>query len=204
MKSKIVSLIVIIVIIFTFTTSCSTFGSYLTKEQIIEVVKNNQELFNKIPVEIKSFKTQLIFISTTEKSPIENEVFPDEPIPENIKGLYLIQYVGDDYTALISSLKNDLFTQLLNIKGIVSIVGNVSDSGRFSVFFECGGKGFGSAMTYYGFYYTEDNLPIGWLGYDDELVQNGASCWTYTEKDSDNTYYTERIIDNWFYFEMHW
>lgn len=84
--------------------------------------------------------------------------------------------------------------------GIIKHIDTDFNDKRFNIFFYCYGEGFGSAMSYYGFYYTEDNLPIGWEGWDVNFTAKGDG-WTAEEPDS---YYTEMITEKWFYYEIHW
>lgn len=62
-------------------------------------------------------------------------------------------------------------------------------------------RGLGSASQYSGFYYSPQNVPVGFQGAELELVA-GDSGWQWSESGGDNHYYTERIADNWYWFEM--
>ena len=53
---------------------------------------------------------------------------------------------------------------------------------------------------YKGFYYSPDDIPIGYQGAETEFLQNG-SRWEYS-CGGDNTGFTEKICDNWYWFEM--
>jgi len=53
---------------------------------------------------------------------------------------------------------------------------------------------------YKGFYYSPDDVPIGYQGVKTEFLQNG-SRWEYSYG-GDNTGFTEKICDNWYWFEM--
>jgi len=155
-----------------------------------------------VPGEIKKLNIRSFTISTTEKRPIEDQLIGEDGSQySGIKGLYLHMAHADGENDF-ADLKNDVFSRLLNIDGIMEIEDGMAGS-RFFIDFDCGGTGFGSAMTYYGFYFTEDNLPIGWDGEEVDLQHKGDG-WTYKEGDSDNIYYTERIRDHWYYYEMHW
>lgn len=56
------------------------------------------------------------------------------------------------------------------------------------------------SSRYKGFYYSPDDVPIGYQGVKTELLQNG-SRWEYSYG-GDNTGFTEKICDNWYWFEM--
>lgn len=207
MKIKMI-FILNIIIASTLITSCGLLKGYLSKQEIIKVVKENQDLLDRVPDEIKNLSYPSCAISTTEKISIERQLSPyndndkDNSNYRDIQGLYL-QIVNEDGSNSFFSLRNDVLSEVLNISGVMEIDTSASDN-RFFISFDCGGKGFGSVMTYYGFYYTQDDLPIGWGGEDVDLAQNSTG-WTLKEsEDSDNIYYTERITDNWFYYEMSW
>lgn len=176
-------------------------NDHLSKKEIISIVEKNSILLSKVPDEIKNFHEP--FISTTIKNPIENELSDSLCSDlDDIEGLYIIEHVKDKF--IVSNIENDIFQQVLNISGVMDIAKyTMRENNRFSVFFSCGGEGFGSATSYYGFYYTSDNRPAGCDGMNYELLQNPKG-WSWTQDNSDNTYYTERIIDNWFYYEEHY
>ncbi len=66
------------------------------------------------------------------------------------------------------------------------------------VTFAAGATGWASETSYYGFYYSVKDEP--WL--DENMIQEGDG-WLWQEQDGDNSRYTEKIIDNWYYYEMH-
>ncbi len=54
-----------------------------------------------------------------------------------------------------------------------------------------------------GFYYSPENIPLGY-DYGGELVSflPYEAGWLWEEEDGNNTMYTERIADHWFWFEF--
>ena len=66
--------------------------------------------------------------------------------------------------------------------------------------FSCWGKGLVPSSTYIGFYYSENDEPIPFQGVMQELVESGRG-WVWQQPESDNHGYTEKIMDNWYYFE---
>lgn len=56
------------------------------------------------------------------------------------------------------------------------------------------------STTYKGFYYSSQDIPAGFLGENVEFVpyENG---WKWSQPDGDNTCYTEKITDNWYWYE---
>ncbi len=70
--------------------------------------------------------------------------------------------------------------------------------------FYCGGSGLIPSSSYYGFYYSPDDLP---LAVDVTLTENlgpEGDGFGWEELDGDNWYYTERIMENWYYYESHY
>ena len=61
--------------------------------------------------------------------------------------------------------------------------------------------GIGPATTYEGFYYSENDIPIGFQGVNLNFIQN-ENGWTWQEADGDNYEQTERIIAHWFWFKI--
>lgn len=60
-------------------------------------------------------------------------------------------------------------------------------------------SGFGSETTYYGCYYSYDDVPLAFQNLDTLLVQDGNS-WTWAGE-GDNCGITTKIMDHWYYFE---
>lgn len=54
--------------------------------------------------------------------------------------------------------------------------------------------------TYYGCYYSPDDVPLAFQNYDTELTQDGHDYWEW-QADGDNHGATSKIIDHWYYFE---
>lgn len=69
--------------------------------------------------------------------------------------------------------------------------------------FRCGGSGFGSQTSYFGFYYTEnDDVYSVWCAppREESLACYGGG-YLWEEKGGDNRYYTEKICDHFYYYE---
>lgn len=62
--------------------------------------------------------------------------------------------------------------------------------------------GIGSSTTYKGFYYSPDDEPLGFQGTDVDWQPEGDG-WKWKESEGDNFEYTEKIMDKWYWFEMH-
>ena len=63
------------------------------------------------------------------------------------------------------------------------------------------GTGVGSSTTYEGFYYSEDDRPIGFQGTEAGFVPYDTG-WSWEEEKGDNRERTERITARWYWFQM--
>lgn len=68
--------------------------------------------------------------------------------------------------------------------------------------FTCKSAGFVAGSSYYGFYFSPKDVPLGFEGTQMAFVEDGLG-WKFEEADGDNWDYTEKIVDHWYYFEMH-
>ena len=94
------------------------------------------------------------------------------------------------------------FSDTEKLKGVQEVY---SDTEIVDVY--CGGSGFGSATSYYGFYYSPDGLPKdSWCGSSfgraEQLKPDGEG-FSIKYSNDDNCYYTEKIRDNFYYYEAH-
>jgi hypothetical protein len=103
--------------------------------------------------------------------------------------------VSDIYSSGLSD--DDIIKSVKKLKGLDEIT--VKDD---IINFDCGGSGFGSSTSYYGFYYTKnENLTAIWCC-GGAVVPDGKG-WSWKESNGDNSYYTEKISDNFYYYEAH-
>ena len=63
------------------------------------------------------------------------------------------------------------------------------------------GIGITPASTYYGFYYSPDDLPHVYWNYDAPLKKINTNEWSY-QMDGDNHGTTKRIRQNWYYYKV--
>ena len=68
--------------------------------------------------------------------------------------------------------------------------------------FIASGKGLTPSAVYEGFYYSPQDIPLGFQGTQAEFTADGDG-WTWEEPGGDNWEYTEKIQDQWYWFEMH-
>ena len=54
--------------------------------------------------------------------------------------------------------------------------------------------------TYYGCYYSPEDLPLAFQNTEVKLVQNGHDYWEW-QTEGDNQGSTSKIMDCWYYFE---
>ena len=54
--------------------------------------------------------------------------------------------------------------------------------------------------TYYGCYYSPDDVPLAFQNVDAKLTQDGHDYWEW-EAEGDNHGSTSKIMDHWYYFE---
>lgn len=122
-------------------------------------------------------------------------IFFDKSIKEQI-----FEIVNDNTHTILADIEEQNFADSMSIGKIEDI--SVLEQG---IDFYCGGKGIAPSSQDYGFYYTEDDLPKAiWCGskYCDDslLVEDGDG---YSTDFQHNYYYTEKIRDNFYYYEAH-
>ena len=61
-------------------------------------------------------------------------------------------------------------------------------------------SGFGSETTYYGCYYSWDDVPLAFQNLDVPLTQTGHAYWKW-QGEGDNWGATQKILDHWYYFK---
>ncbi len=123
------------------------------------------------------------------------KVFFDKDAKEEIFIL-----VNENYELLLSDVVEQDFSDSLNLSRIESV--DIAEEG---IDFYCGGFGIAPSSHDYGFYYTEDNLPKAiWCGTmycDTDLLKKDGEG--YSTDYQYNRYYTEKIRDNFYYYEAH-
>lgn len=120
----------------------------------------------------------------------------------NLSKRQIINLIEKNSATILQDISEDDFSDSLKIKGLESV--RAYDG---VVDFRCGGSGFGSATSYYGFYYSPDNEPAGFFAGTSisgsfELKPDGDG-YSYQEENSDNRFYTEKITDCFYYYESH-
>lgn len=63
-------------------------------------------------------------------------------------------------------------------------------------------QGVAPASEYTGFYYAPNDGPLGFQGVSADFIEEGSG-WKWQIPNSDNWEYTEKVMDHWYWFEMH-
>lgn len=118
----------------------------------------------------------------------------DELYPKN----RIISLVEQYEKTFLSDIEKNNFDNSYEIEGIDDIK---SEEGYIEFF--CESEGMGAQTSYYGFYYSSNGEKNGlWFVDTDKLEFDGIG-YSYKEIDGDNTYYTEQIKENFYYYEGH-
>ena len=124
-------------------------------------------------------------------------------LSDNLSKTQIFKLVDKNYNIILEDIRNNNFDNTLTIKGIREI-----DNENGVIDFYCGGKGMGSETSYYGFYYTQDDVPKGIFAgtkycESEQLTADGIG-YSHNEYNGDNRYYTEKIRDKFYYYEAHY
>lgn len=123
-------------------------------------------------------------------------------IDDSLSKKEIFKLVNDNYTIILDDIKEKDFADTEKLKGVKEVD---SDTEIIDVY--CGGTGLGSATSYYGFYYSPDGLPKdSWCGTSfgsPEQLKPDGDGFSIKYSNDDNCYYTEKIRDNFYYYEAH-
>lgn len=123
-------------------------------------------------------------------------------IDDSLSKKEIFKLVNDNYSIILDDINEKNFTNTENLKGVQDVY---SDTEIIDVY--CGGTGLGSATSYYGFYYSPDGMPKNsWCGSgfgNLEALQPDGDGFSIKNSNDDNCYYTEKIRDNFYYYESH-
>ena len=114
----------------------------------------------------------------------------------------IIELVNENHSIILDDVNEKEFSDTERIEGIQEIYNKTQ-----IVDFYCGGTGIGSATNYYGFYYSSDNNPkavfAGTIISETPNFQMEKNGFCIKNSNDDNYYYTEKIRDNFYYYEAH-
>ena len=120
---------------------------------------------------------------------------------DNLSKKQIFAVVRDNHAFLQECIDEGDYDRSLAIRGIQDTYADRKES---YVEFNCGGAGLVPSSSYYGFYYSPLDIP---LAVDVTVTENlipKADGWGWKEPNGDNIYYTERIMDCWYYYESHY
>ena len=183
--------------VFIFIVIClflvGACGIWLTKDQIIRLTIDNIELLNEAVVEIYNLDESVRFIANTRfRQPNPNAEI-------DFEGIYTSGSV--DGELVVKPLDSPVFYELLR-DGRIRSISIIRIDGEISriVFYT---RSRGVRYLYEGFYFSSNNKPQHVFGRADYIWENPIPYndgWFRLGEIS--YYYTERIVENWFYFEM--
>lgn len=171
-----------------------------SKNDIIEYVETESETILDIIEEVdaleKEYGTQGFGPHVESIGHTDIVTYIDE-----VEGLYI--HISDpSLGGSFKEIDNELLESVLNKKPIREI--SCHEEG---VSFYCGGTGIGSATNYYGFYYSFDGLPKDyWCGTSfgsPGMLKPDGDGFSIKNSNDDDYYYTEKITDNFYYYEAH-
>ncbi len=110
--------------------------------------------------------------------------------------------VKDNGDVLLADIEQNDFTRTNQFEQVKKVYA-MTDSG--CVQYDCGGYGLSVSSHEFGFYYSEQDIPMAvfdgsFLGLDAGFKKEGNG---YSSTFDHNVYYTEKICDNFWYFEVH-
>ena len=118
----------------------------------------------------------------------------DSGIKKNIVGL-----VEENKEILIEAISTGNYEKIYDIKAIKDIT--INDD---CVVFYCKGRGIAPSSQEYGFYYSKNNLPIAIFdGKPIHYFENDVAVGEGREyvDNSYNSFYTEKIIESFYYYD---
>lgn len=111
----------------------------------------------------------------------------------------IVRLVIKNQDFLNESIENETYDKIYKINAIKSITPYSLSNNELYIDFYCSGFGIAPSSTYYGFYYSSNDEPIGFQAAPIELEPDGNG-WSWQQPNGDNSYYTEKILKNWYYY----
>ena len=110
----------------------------------------------------------------------------------------IFAFVCENEAELLQAIESGNFSAFEN-QGFIQTI----DVTNTVVDFYCGGAGFGSSTSYVGFYYTPTNdMTAIWCApASANSLRPSGSGFEWREENGDNRYYTEKICENFYYYE---
>jgi len=108
--------------------------------------------------------------------------------------------VNNNLDVLSEVIENNDYDKAYKIDGIDKIRSYNLGNNEVFIDFYCYGFGIAPSGIYYGFYYVSNDEPLGFQAERVKLERDGVG-WKWKQPKGDNYYYTEKIADNWYYYE---
>lgn len=166
--------LLVVGVIFLFCMIGKNEKKLSVKEEIFLLVQENE----------KELELLLPFF----KNLSQGEVVIRDPSRKSEKWTYYLDYDNEALNQIMEKLP-------ITSAGFVRETVDTHECVEFSC-----ETGFFDAVGYRGFYYVENGKPVGW---------EGVKFYYPTEKrgkgyvhETPGVYYTEKILDNWYYYEM--
>lgn len=105
------------------------------------------------------------------------------------------KYVYDDRT-IVTDTSYDIYEEYKGVE-----VERVYKGEHTIVQYFYTGRGIVPASTYYGFYYSPEDVPVAYNNIDIELKQISDNEWEWAEENSDNGGIIIKIMDKWYYYK---
>ena len=118
------------------------------------------------------------------------------------------EYVKNNQTTLLKIIKEINFNEEIKENEIIEKLPkgikilDVYKTSKNSIEFDVG-EGFISSSHYYGFYYTSKDVPLA-AGIEDKRLKKGGNGYRIQEEGKEDWYYTEKIVDNFYFYEEHY
>lgn len=112
----------------------------------------------------------------------------------------IFSLVQDHHDFLLHCITDNEPDRAKEVTGIQNVLVEINAY----VEFYCGGSGLVPSSSYYGFYYSPDDLPLAVDVTRTENLRPEGNGFGWEEPGGDNWYYTERIMENWYYYESHY
>ena len=119
------------------------------------------------------------------------------------------EYIKNNETTLIETASEIMLSEEINEKNIIKklpkdikICGIYKSDQNDYIDFAVD-EGFTSSSHYYGFYYSPKDVPLA-AGFEDKRLQEDGNGYRIQEPDNEDWYYTEKIIDNFYFYEDHY
>ena len=120
---------------------------------------------------------------------------------DNLSKKQIFALVKDNHDFLQQCIDESEYDRIRNITGIHDT--HVEKTGEYIEFY-CGGAGLVPSSNYYGFYYSPTDAPLAVDVTETSMLTPKNDGWGWKEPNGDNTYYTERIMACWYYYESHY